>query len=86
VWEVNETNHNKGPNQLIDANKGKPTDVHPEHWKTLVAMLATKVAQAKSEHMHSTLKRKGSTTTQMKAIERHVVSWLVSHPACYVHV
>ena len=65
-------------NQLIDNNAGKPTDVHPEHWKTLVAMHATEVAQVKLEHMHSIPKRKGSTTSHMKAIEKEVVLHLVS--------
>ena len=65
-------------NQLIDNNAGKPADVDPEHWKTLVAMRATEGAQVKSEHMRSISKGKGSTTAQMKAIEKEVVSQLVS--------
>ena len=69
-------------NQLIDNNAGKPLDVDAKHWKTLVAMRATDVAHAKSEHMHSILKGKRSTTTQMKAIEREVVSRLVSLQLC----
>ena len=60
VQKVDATNHNKGPhqhllelNQLIDNNVGKPADVNPEHWKTLVAMRATKAAQVKLGHMRS---------------------------------
>ena len=71
-------------NQLIDNNAGKPADVDPEHWKTLVGMRAMEVAQVKSEHMRAISKGKGSTTAQMKAIEREVVSRLVSHPPLYV--
>jgi hypothetical protein len=70
-------------NQLIDNHGGKPADVNPEHWKTLVAMRATEAAQVKSEHMRSISKGKGSTTAQMKAIEREVVSRLVSMPTTY---
>ena len=69
-------------NQLIDGNMGKPANVHPEHWKTLVAMRATEATQAKYEHMHSTSGGNGSTIVQMKAIEREVVSRLVSLMAC----
>ena len=65
-------------NQLIDNNMGKPADVHSEHWNTLVAMRTTEASQAKSEHMRSISKGKGSTTAQLKAIEREVVSRLVS--------
>ena len=61
---------------------GKHADVYPEHWKTLVAMRATEAAQAKSKHMRSISKGKGSTIVQMKAIERVIVSRLVSHMAC----
>lgn len=71
-------------NQLIDNNAGKPADVDTEHWKTLVGMRATEAAQVKSEHMRAISKGKGSTTAQMKAIEREVVSRLVSHPPLYV--
>ena len=71
-------------NQLVGNNAGKPADVDPEHWKTLVAMRATKATQVKSDHMRSISKGKGSTTTQMKAIEREVVSCLVSIPTSYV--
>ena len=71
-------------NQLIDNDAGKPGDVDPEHWKTLVAMRATEAAQVKSDHMRSISKGKGSTTDQMKAIEREVVSRLVSNLARYV--
>ena len=73
-------------NQLIDNNAGKPADVDPEHWKTLVAMRATEAAQVKSDHMRSISKGKGSTSAQMKAIEREVVSRLVSMPTAYVAV
>jgi hypothetical protein len=69
-------------NQLIDNNAGKPADVDAEHWKTLVAMRATEAAHLKSEHMRSISKGKGSTTTQMKAIEREVVSRLVRLQLC----
>jgi hypothetical protein len=65
-------------NSIIDNNGSKPADVDPEHWKTLVAMRATEAAQVKSEHMRGISKGKGSTTAQMKAIEREVVSRLVS--------
>ena len=71
-------------NQLIDNNAGKPADVDPEHWKTLVAMRATEAAQVKSDHMRSISKGKGSTSAQMKAIEREVVSRLVSIQTSYV--
>jgi hypothetical protein len=71
-------------NQLIDNNGGKPADVDPEHWKTLVAMRTTEAAQMKSDHMRSISKGKGSTTAQMKAIEREVVSRLVCIPTRYV--
>ena len=71
-------------NELIDNDAGKPGDVDPEHWKTLVAMRATEAAQVKSDHMRSISKGKGSTTDQMKAIEREVVSRLVSNLARYV--
>ena len=67
---------------MIDNNAGKPTDVDAEHWKTLVGMRATEAAHAKSEHMRSISKEKGSTTAQMKAIEREVVSRLVSLELC----
>ena len=73
-------------NQLIDNNAGKPADVDPEHWKTLVAMRATEAAQVKSDHMRSISKGKGSTSAQMKAIEREVVSRLVSIPTSYVAI
>lgn len=73
-------------NQLIDAMVGKFNNLHPEHWKTIVAMHATEVAQVECEHMHSISTRKRPTTMQMKAIEREVVLRLVSHPARYVHV
>ena len=63
-------------NQLIDNNGYKPADVDAEHW-TLVAMRATEAAHMRSEHMRSISKGKGSTTAQMKAIEREVVSRLV---------
>ena len=69
-------------NQLIDNNAGKPADVDAEHWKTLVAMHATEAAHAKSEHMRTISKGKGSTTVQLKAIEREVVSRLVSLELC----
>jgi hypothetical protein len=71
-------------NQLIDNNASKPADVDPEHWKTLIAMRTTEAAQVKSEHMRSISKGKGSTTAQMKAIEREVVSRLVRYLPCYV--
>ena len=71
-------------NQLIDNKAGKPADVDPEHWKILVAMRATEAAQVRSEHMRSISKGKGSTTAQMKAIEREVVSRLVSILTSYV--
>lgn len=51
---------------------------------TLVAMRATEAARVKSDHMRSISKGKGSTTAQMKAIEREVVSRLVSIPTSYV--
>ena len=69
-------------NQLIDNNMGKPADVSSEHWKTLVAMRITDASQAKSKHMRSISKGKGSTTAQLKAIEREVVSRLVSFAMC----
>jgi hypothetical protein len=69
-------------NQLIDNNAGKPVDVDAEHWKTLVTMRATEAAHVKSEHMCSILKGKGSTTSQMKTIERDVVSRLVRRQLC----
>ena len=59
-------------NQLIDNNAGKQVDLDLEHQKTLVAMRATEGAQVKPEHMHSISKGKGSTTAQMKAIEREL--------------
>lgn len=71
-------------NSLIDNNGSKPADVDLEHWKTLVAMRATEAAQARSEHMRGISKGKGSTTAQMKAIEREVVSRLVSQLPWYV--
>jgi hypothetical protein len=71
-------------NSIIDNNGSKPADVDPEHWKTLVAMRATEAAQVKSEHMRGISKGKGSTTAQMKAIEREVVSRLVSQLASCV--
>ena len=64
-------------NQLINNNGSKHADVDAEHWKTLVAMHATEAAHMRSEHMRSISKGKGSTTAQMKAIEREVVSRLV---------
>ena len=73
-------------NQPIDNNAGKPADVDPEHWKTLVAIRATKGAQVKFEHMRFISKRKCLTTVQMKAIEREVVSRLVSQQRSYVEV
>lgn len=90
--EVDAANHYEGLHQHtletksadIDNNAGKPANVDPEHWKTLVGMRATEAAQVKSEHMRAISKGKGSTTTQMKAIEREVVSRLVSHPPLYV--
>ena len=69
-------------NQLIDNNMGKPADVSSEHWKTLVAMRTTEASQAKSEQMRSISKGKGSTTAQLKVIEREVVSHLVSFAMC----
>ena len=71
-------------NQLMDNNASKPADVDPEHWKTLIAMRTTEAAQVKSEHMRSISKGKGSTTAQIKTIEREVVSRLVRHLPCYV--
>lgn len=90
--EVDAANHYEGLHQHtletkstdIDNNAGKPANVDPEHWKTLVGMRATEAEQVKSEHMRAISKGKGSTTTQMKAIEREVVSRLVSHPPFYV--
>ena len=73
-------------NQLIDNNAGKPADVDPKHWKTLIAMRATEGAHVKFEHMRSISKGKCSTTTQMKTIEREVVSQLVSQHQGYVKV
>jgi hypothetical protein len=69
-------------NQLIDNKGSKPADVDVEHWKTLVAMRATEAAHMRSEHMRSISKGKGSTTAQMKAIERQVVSRLVRVELC----
>ena len=69
-------------NQLIDNNGSKPADVDAEHWKTLVAMRATEAAHMRSEHMRSISKGKGSTTAQMKSIEREVVSRLVRVQLC----
>ena len=71
-------------NQLINNKAGKPIDVDPEHWKTLVAMRATEGVHVKSEHMRSILKGKCLTTSHMKAIEREVVSQLVSQQRGYV--
>jgi hypothetical protein len=71
-------------NSLIDNNGSKPPDVDPEHWKTLVSMRATEAAQVRSEHMRGISKGKGSTTAQMKAIEREVMSRLVSQLSWYV--
>lgn len=71
-------------NSLIDNNGSKPPDVDPEHWKILVAMRATEAAQVRSEHMRGISKGKGSTTAQMKAIEREVMSRLVSLLPWYV--
>ena len=71
-------------NQLIDNNAGKPADVDIEHWKTLVAMRGTEAAQVRSDHMRTISKGKGSTTAQMKAIEREVVSRLVSNQRLFV--
>ena len=56
---------------------GKSANVHSEHWSTLVTMRTTETSQAKSEHMQSISKGKGSTIAQLKAIEREVVSRLV---------
>ena len=69
-------------NQLIDNNAGKPPDVDAEHWKTLVGMRAIEAAHLKSQHMRSISKGKGSTTAQLKAIEREVVSRLVRVELC----
>ena len=41
-------------------------------------MRTTEASQTKSEHMQSISKKKWSTTSQMKAIQREVVSRLVS--------
>jgi hypothetical protein len=57
---------------------GKPANVHSKHWKIIVAMGTTEASQAKSKHMRSISKGNGSTTAQLKAIEREVVSRLVS--------
>lgn len=65
-------------NQLIDANKPRPEDIKKEYWDDMVATRATEAAQAKSTQMRSISKGKASTTAQMRAIEREVISRLVS--------
>jgi hypothetical protein len=64
-------------NQLIDGKKPRPEDVKKEYWDDMVADRATEGAQAKSAHMRSISKGKASTTLQLRAIEREVVSRLV---------
>lgn len=65
-------------NQLIDAKQKRPDDVHGPYWKKLVAMRSTEAAQQRSAHMRSISLSKVSTSAQVKAIERQVVSRLVS--------
>ena len=79
-------------NQLIDAGKGKPPGMEQEVWDELKEARGSEAAQQKSAHMHSISKGKGSLTAEAKAIEREVVSRLVSFkgldycPFLMVHV
>lgn len=73
-------------NQLIDGNKARPADVKKEYWDDMVAGRATEAAQAKSAQMRSISKGKASPTAQMRAIERDVVSRLVSVTLHYCHL
>ena len=50
----------------------------------VVGMHITEASHAKSEHMWSISNGNESTTAQMKAIEREVVSHLVNFPACNI--
>jgi hypothetical protein len=65
-------------NQLIDADAKRPDDVSGPYWKKLVALRHTEAARQKSAQMRSISLSKVSTSKQMKAIERQVVSRLVS--------
>lgn len=65
-------------NQLIDAKQKRPDDVHGPYWKKLVALRSTEAARQRSAHMRAISLSKVSTSAQLKAIERQVVSRLVS--------
>lgn len=65
-------------NQLIDANQKRPDDVPAPYWKKMVEIRSTDAAKQRLAQMRSISLSKGSTSKQLKAIEREVVSRLVS--------
>ena len=66
-------------NKKIDMGAPKPACLNPVYWKKLIEVRGTEAAQLKSQKMRDIAKGKGSSAAQMKAIEREVVSRLVSH-------
>ena len=63
---------------MIDNGEDKPDDFNDTWWKGLMDTRATEQAQAKSAHMRAISKDKGTGSMQVKAVERQVVSRLVS--------
>lgn len=65
-------------NQLIDGDHRRPDDVPLAYWKKMVEIRSTDTAKQKSAHMRAISQSKVSTSKKLKAIEREVVSRLVS--------
>ena len=65
-------------NQLIDGGKPKPAGMDDDVWEALKEARATGASQEKSAHMSAISKGKASSTAQHKAVEREVISRLVS--------
>ena len=63
---------------MIDNGEDKLGDFNDTWWKGLMDTRATEQAQAKSAHMRVISKGKGTGSMQVKAVERQVVSRLVS--------